>query len=69
MPHGTAAVRGDIAHGADCKVLGETPLTPHALHDDVPPALSALVMHALARDRDARPASARTLHDALEQLG
>jgi len=50
------------------KVLEETPPTPHAVHDDVPPVLSALVMHALARDRDTRPASAKALHDALEQL-
>ena len=51
------------------KVLEETPPAPHVLHGDVLPALSAVVMLALARDRDARPASARALHDALEQLG
>ena len=50
------------------KVLEETPPRPHALHDDVPPGLSALVVHALARDRDTRPASAKALHDALAQL-
>ncbi len=50
------------------KVLEETPPTPHALHGDVPPGLSALVMHSLARDRDTRPARAKALHDALEQL-
>ena len=51
------------------KMLEETPPTPRALHDDVPPALSALVMRTLARDRDTRPATAKALHDALEQLG
>ncbi|CAN5846063.1 hypothetical protein BH11GEM2_BH11GEM2_28360 [soil metagenome] len=51
------------------KVLDETPAAPNALHKDIPPALSALVMTAMARERDARPASARVLHDALEALG
>jgi HAMP domain-containing protein len=51
------------------KVLEETAPAPHALHDDIPAALSALVMRAMARERDARPANAKALHDALEQLG
>ena len=51
------------------KVLEETPLSPHAVHDDISPALSALVVRAMARDRDSRPESAKALHDALEALG
>ena len=51
------------------KVLEETPAAPHAVHDDIPPALSAIVMKAMARDRNARHASAKVLHDALEALG
>ena len=51
------------------KVLDETAAAPHALHAEIPTALSALVMQAMARERDARPASAKDLHDALEALG
>ena len=51
------------------KVLEETPPAPHALHDDIPIALSGLVMRAMSRERDARPATAEAMHDALEQLG
>ena len=51
------------------KVLEETPATPHALYDDITPALSALVMRAMSRERDSRPPSAEAFHDALEQLG
>ena len=51
------------------RVLEETPPTPVSLHSDIPPAFSALVMRAMARDREQRPASAEVLHDALEQLG
>ena len=51
------------------RVLEDTPPTPSSLHADIPPAVSALVMQALARDRTARPATAKALHDALEQIG
>ncbi|MEO5817385.1 MAG: serine/threonine-protein kinase [Gemmatimonadaceae bacterium] len=51
------------------RVLEDTPVAPHTLHSDIPQAISVLVMRAMARDRDARPATAEALHDALEQLG
>ncbi|MEP6732657.1 MAG: protein kinase [bacterium] len=51
------------------RVLEETPVAPHTMHPDIPPAVSALVMRAMSRDRDGRPESAEVLHDALEQLG
>ncbi|MEP6621749.1 MAG: protein kinase [bacterium] len=51
------------------KVLEETPPAPHVLFADVSPALSALVMRAMSRERDVRPITAEMLHDALEQLG
>jgi HAMP domain-containing protein len=51
------------------KVLDETPAAPHAIHEEIPAGLSALVMKAMARERDARPASAKVLHDSLEALG
>ena len=50
------------------RVLEETPPAPHALYDDIPPGISLLVTRAMARDREARPASAKVLHDALEQV-
>jgi HAMP domain-containing protein len=51
------------------RVLEETPPAPHTLYSDIPESMSKLVMRAMARDRDARPASAKALHDTLEQLG
>ena len=51
------------------RVLEETPPAPHTLHSDIPVAISGLVMRAMSRDRDARPATAKAMHDALEQLG
>ena len=51
------------------KVLEETAPTPHALHEDIPMAISALVMRAMSRERDARPATAEAMHAALEQVG
>ena len=51
------------------RVLEDTPVAPHTLYDDIPRGFSDLVMRVMARDRDARPASAEALHGALEQLG
>ena len=51
------------------RVLEDTPEPPHARFADIPQPLSALVMRAMARDRNDRPASAAALHDLLDQLG
>ena len=51
------------------RVLEDTPAAPHTLHDDIPVAISNLVMRAMSREREARPLSAEVLHDALEQVG
>ena len=51
------------------RVLEESPAPPHTLHDDVPEALSMLVMRAMSRERDARPATAEAFLDALERGG
>ena len=51
------------------RVLEETPPAPHTLQSDIPVGISGLVMRAMSRDRDARPATAKAMHDALEQLG
>ena len=51
------------------RVLEETPDPPRAVFADIPQSISALVMRAMSRERDARPASAKALHDALEEIG
>lgn len=51
------------------KVLSTDPAPPSTLHEDVPPAVSALVMRLLARSRDSRPASAHQLLELLAELG
>jgi HAMP domain-containing protein len=51
------------------RILEESPAPPHTLHSDIPVAVSALVMRAMSRERDARPRTAAAMYDALEQLG
>lgn len=46
----------------------ETPRDPRSLNDSISPALSAVVLRALAKEPEARFASAREMHDALEML-
>ncbi len=50
------------------RVLEDTPPAPHALFADVSPALSALVMCAMSRERDVRPVTAAALLASLEQI-
>jgi serine/threonine-protein kinase len=50
------------------KVLEEEPTPPARLQADVPPALSELVMWALAKDREKRPRSAAELHARLDKI-
>jgi len=50
------------------KVLEEQPQTPQAMQPDIPPALSDLVMWALAKDRENRPRTAAELHARLDQI-
>ena len=45
--------------------LAESPTPPHEMRPDVPPGLSEIVMRALARERDDRPASAAALEELL----
>ncbi|MBX7197593.1 MAG: serine/threonine protein kinase, partial [Sandaracinaceae bacterium] len=44
------------------------PVAPHLVREEVPRALSDLTMRALAKDPDARIATARELADALERM-
>ncbi len=66
---------GHPPHEADnaisliAKVFEEAPKPPSAWNEEVSPALDAVVMQALATDRDNRPASANELHDLLAALG
>jgi len=46
----------------------QTPPAPHEVNPEVPPALSALIMNLLAKDRSARPTSAAAVAGALDQL-
>ena len=49
--------------------LGTAPAPIHTLVDDLPPALCEVVMRALAVDRDERWPDAKTMAEALIQLG
>ena len=51
------------------KHLEETPPDPRTLNKDVPPALSAVILKAMAKERDARHRSASELYEALAALG
>jgi len=46
----------------------ETPRDPRSFNDAISPALSAVVLRALAKEPEARFSSAREMHDALEML-
>jgi HAMP domain-containing protein len=51
------------------KLLEETAPTPRSINPEVPVALDALVMQALAKDASGRPQTALILHDRLAQIG
>lgn len=51
------------------KALNDVVVSPAVHQPDLPEALCALVLKGLARDRNARPASARELARGLEELG
>jgi len=64
--------RPAFAAGNDAQVAAQVLFgdvsAPSALRGDVPPALEALVMQCLARDRTQRPRAARAVRDALIAL-
>jgi serine/threonine-protein kinase len=51
------------------KLLDETPIPPRVVNEEVPQALSDLVMRTLAKKPDQRPKSATELHDLLAAIG
>ncbi len=51
------------------KLIEETPRLPSALNAEVPAALDHVVMRALAKNREDRPATATELHDLLAAIG
>lgn len=59
MLTGRAAFGGKDVMVTLMSLANDTPPAPHTIHSDVPRELSDLVMSLLAKDRDARPASAR----------
>ena len=62
---------GHRPHEADSAValvgakLAQDPLPPHEVSDDVPMELSRVIVRALARNRDERPATAAKFYDEL----
>ncbi len=66
---GRPPLTADTPYQLVAKLLEETPPTPRSLNPDVPPALDALVMSALAKDPAQRPQTALILHDGLARIG
>jgi eukaryotic-like serine/threonine-protein kinase len=65
---GRLPFRGQGTLGTLLALVTETPPAPCDVSPAVPPALSALIMRLLAKDRAARPASAAAVAAALEAL-
>jgi HAMP domain-containing protein len=59
----------DTPYQLVAKLLEDTPDAPHTINAEVPAALDALVMSALAKDPAQRPQTALILHDGLVRIG
>lgn len=66
---GNTPITADTPITIIAKVMEETPPAPHTVHDDIPVALSELVMACLAKKAVDRPATALEVHDRLEAMG
>ena len=66
---GRMPVEADTPITLITKILEEVPPTPRAVQEDVPVALSDLVMRLLAKEREQRPHTAAELLGALDVLG
>lgn len=65
---GDVPITADSAMTLIARVLEETPVPPRQRQPDVPAALSDLVMWALEKDRERRPAGAAALHARLDLI-
>ncbi len=59
----------DTPYQLIAKMLEETAPVPSSINAEVPPALDALVMAAIAKDPAGRPQTALALHDRLARIG
>jgi serine/threonine-protein kinase len=59
----------DTPYQLVAKLLEDTAPAPRTINAEVPAALDALVMSALAKDPTKRPQTALLLHDGLAQIG
>ncbi|MBL8997212.1 MAG: protein kinase [Gemmatimonadales bacterium] len=66
---GRAPLTGETPYQLIAKLLEDMPQSPRAINPEIPPALEALIMRALAKDPAARPQSAVELHDRLAEIG
>ena len=66
---GRVPFEADTTWALVAKHLEEEPPNPRTLNADVPEALAALVLKAMAKDRERRFATASEMHDALARIG
>ena len=66
---GRLPFEADSVMGLIARQLRDEPAPPASLNPEVPPALSALVLRLLAKQREARPASAAEVAKLLADLG
>jgi serine/threonine protein kinase len=68
MSTGQLPFKGKDAMSIMMALATKTPDEPRAIDPGVPPALSNLIMHLLAKDPDDRPASAKAVCDAVREI-
>jgi serine/threonine protein kinase len=66
---GERAFKGNEVFAVLMALTTEHPVAPHELNPEVPPALSQLIMHLLAKNPDDRPQSAHEVVSKLNALG
>ncbi|HYT63069.1 MAG TPA: protein kinase [Gemmatimonadales bacterium] len=66
---GRVPFEADTTWALVAKHLEEEPPNPRTLNADVPEALAAVILKAMAKDRERRFATASEMHDALARIG